>query len=72
MKKFLEVRKNYPDASFADLYDEITMPKDLRDAHKNLDEIVLDIYGFSKKMSDEEIALEMLDNYQRVCEIKNC
>lgn len=68
----MEVRKNYPDASFADLYDEITMPKDLRDAHKNLDEIVLDIYGFSKKMSDEEIALEMLDNYQRVCEIKNC
>ncbi|MBQ9442509.1 MAG: hypothetical protein IJU55_05815 [Selenomonadaceae bacterium] len=71
-EKILKVRKNYPDASFADLYDEITMPKDLRDAHKNLDEIVLDIYGFSKKMTDEEIALEMLDNYRRVCEIKNC
>lgn len=70
-KNILDCRKKYPDASLADLYDEVTMPKDLRDAHKKLDEIVLDIYGFSSKMTDEEIALEMLDNYQRVCEQLN-
>ena len=30
----LNVRKNYPNATLADLYDELTMPADLRAAHK--------------------------------------
>ena len=30
----LDVRSNYPDATFAELYDEVTMPYDLRQAHR--------------------------------------
>ena len=33
-QNILDVRSKYPDATLADLYDELTMPKDLRDAHK--------------------------------------
>ena len=32
----LDVRNNYSDAILADLYDPLTMPKDLRDAHKKM------------------------------------
>ncbi|MBR2520120.1 MAG: hypothetical protein IKE46_10115 [Selenomonadaceae bacterium] len=34
VQKILDVRKNYPAATLADLYDELTMPVDLRAAHK--------------------------------------
>ena len=67
-KKILEVRKKYPDASLADLYDEITMPKDLRDAHRENDKIVMKIYGFDESMTEEEIAVSLLMSYE---ELKN-
>lgn len=63
-KKILSVRKNYPDASLADLYDPVTMPKDLRDAHREVDKIVLEIYNYSEKMTDEEIAVDLMKAYQ--------
>ena len=62
-KNILDVRKNYPNASLADLYDEITMPKDLREAHRENDKLVMKIYGFNKKMTDEEIAISLLRQY---------
>ena len=43
-EKILKVRKNYPDASLADLYDDLTMPKDLREAHREVDKIVMRMY----------------------------
>lgn len=36
-KHVLEVRDRYPDQSYADLYDPLTMPKDLLRAHHKLD-----------------------------------
>ena len=63
-EKILKVRKNYPDASLADLYDEITMPRDLREAHKNLDKIVMKIYGYDDSWSEEEIAVDLLQRYK--------
>ena len=63
-KKILDVRKNYPNASLADLYDEITMPKDLREAHRENDKIVMKIYGFDKNMTEEEIAINLLERYE--------
>ena len=65
-EKILKVRKNYPNASLADLYDEVTMPKDLRDAHRKVDKIVMKIYGYDESMSDEEIAIDLLQRYQFV------
>ena len=62
-KKILDVRKNYPNASLADLYDETAMPKDLRDAHRENDKIVMKIYGFNKDMTEEDIAINLLERY---------
>lgn len=36
----LTIRERYPNASLADLYDPLFMPKDLLDAHKRLDKAV--------------------------------
>ena len=63
-KKVLSVRKKYPDASLADLYDDVTMPKDLRNAHREVDKIVMKIYGFDESMTDEEIAINLLLMYE--------
>ena len=65
-KKILDVRKNYPDASLADLYDEVTMPKDLRDAHKKVDKIVMKIYNFDESMTETEIAIKLLMMYDEL------
>jgi len=67
-QKILDVRKKYPVASLASLYDEVTMPKDLRDAHRDNDKIVMKIYGFDESMTDEEIAIQLLMRYE---ELKN-
>jgi hypothetical protein len=40
----LNARANYPDSSLADLYDPLTMPSDLRRAHKALDQAVESAY----------------------------
>ncbi|MBR5912972.1 MAG: hypothetical protein IKZ58_01230 [Selenomonadaceae bacterium] len=63
-EKILKVRKNYPDASLADLYDEITMPKELRAAHRKVDKIVMKIYNYDESWSEEEIATDLLERYK--------
>ena len=63
-QKILDVRKNYPDVTLADLYAPLTMPKILRDAHKENDSAVLEAYGFSAKMMELEIVVELLKLYQ--------
>ena len=44
----LDARALYPDASLADLYDELTMPQELRKAHQNNDRAVMAAYGLNK------------------------
>ena len=41
----LDARALYPDASLADLYDELTMPPELRKAHQENDKAVMAAYG---------------------------
>lgn len=41
----LDARALYPDASLADLYDELTMPPELRKAHQANDKAVMAAYG---------------------------
>ena len=63
-QKILDARKNYPDATLADLYDELTMPKDLRDAHRANDKAVAKIYGFEEILDDESaIVTELFKLY---------
>ena len=44
----LDARALYPDSSLADLYDELTMPPELRKAHHQNDMAVMQAYGFTK------------------------
>ena len=63
-QKILDCRKKYPNASLADLYDEVTMPKDLRRAHREVDKIAMKIYHLDEDMSDEDIAVTLLMMYE--------
>ncbi len=62
----LDARAKYPDSSLADLYDETTMPPDLRKAHKENDKAVMAAYGFNSKMSESEIVAELFKMYERL------
>ena len=64
----LDTRAKYPDCSLADLYDETTMPPDLRKAHKANDQAVLAAYGFPKDISESEIVAELMKMYQELTE----
>ena len=50
----LDARALYPDSSLADLYDELTMPVELRKAHQNNDRAVMQAYGFPVKSTFTE------------------
>ena len=67
----LDARALYPDSSLADLYDEVTMPPELRKAHQNNDRAVMQAYGFSVKMTEAECVAELMKLYQKLVEEKN-
>lgn len=67
----LDVRAKYPDSSLADLYDELTMPSDLRTAHQKNDIAVMEAYGFSTKMTESDCVAELMKMYQELMEQKN-
>lgn len=50
----LDARALYPDSSLADLYDELTMPVELRKAHQDNDRAVMQTYGFPVKSTFTE------------------
>lgn len=63
----LDVRAKYSDATFAELYDEVSMPYDLRAAHKKNDLAVAKAYGWDKFLDDEpSIAVELLKLYEKL------
>ena len=63
----LDARALYTDSSLADLYDETTMPPELRKAHKNNDRAVMQEYGFSvKDMTESQCVAELMKLYQRL------
>ena len=62
----LDIRAKFPDSSLAELYDEITMPYELREAHKKNDLAVAKAYGLENILDDEpKIAVELLKRYER-------
>ena len=62
--EILSARKKFPDASFADLYDPLTMPKELRRAHEANDRAVMEAYDFSPNMTESELQIELMRIYE--------
>ena len=63
----LDARALYPDSSLADLYDELTMPVELRRAHQDNDRAVMAAYGFPvKTMTESQCVAELFKLYQEL------
>lgn len=65
----LDARALYPDCSLADLYDEVTMPPELRKAHQQNDKAVMQAYGFWGRLNTETACVaELMKMYQKLTE----
>ena len=68
----LDARALYPNSSLATLYDELTMPPELRKAHQQNDMAVMQAYGFTKGSeaykSEAACVAELMKRYQKLCE----
>ncbi len=71
----LDARALYPDSSLADLYDELTMPPELRKAHQENDKAVMEAYGFRIKneqtgkyrwLTESETVASLMQMYQEL------
>ncbi len=62
----LDARNLYPECSLADLYDELTMPAELRKAHQANDFAVMNAYGFDRKITESECVAELMKLYQKL------
>ena len=67
----LDARALYPNCSLADLYDETTMPPELRKAHQQNDKAVMQAYGFDVKTTTEASCVaELMKMYQNLIAAK--
>lgn len=65
----LDARALFPDASLADLYDETTMPPELRKAHQANDRAVMQAYGFDvKTMTEASCVARLMEMYRELTE----
>jgi len=63
----LDARALYPDSSLADLYDEVTMPPELRKAHQANDKAVMQAYGFPiKDFTESDCVAELFKLYNNL------
>lgn len=66
-KKILEARKLYEDWSYAELYNDLLMPPELRKAHQENDKAVMEAYGFDwRTMSESDCVAELMKLYQEM------
>jgi hypothetical protein len=65
----LDARALYPDSSLADLYDEVTMPPQLRKAHQDNDRVVMQAYGFPVvHFSESDCVARLMEMYRKLTE----
>jgi hypothetical protein len=62
----LDARAMFPGSSLADLYDPLTMPKELLKAHQTLDRAVMKLYKFKQDMTESEIVAKLMEMYQKL------
>ena len=74
----LDARALYPDSSLADLYDELTMPKELRRAHQANDKAVMEAYGLTKIvdgkktwLTESETVARLFELYEQITDSKS-
>ena len=68
----LDARALYPSASLADLYDDLTMPPELRTAHQQNDRAVMEAYGLSVKNTTESVCVAyLMELYQKIIQKRN-
>lgn len=65
----LEARKLYPDNRLSDLYDELTMPSELRKAHQANDKAVMEAYGMTKLVNGKKTWLTESETVSRLFEL---
>ena len=70
----LDARALYPDSSLADLYDELTMPVELRKAHQANDRAVMQAYGFPVKstFTESQCVAELFKLYEEMVKEARC
>lgn len=67
----LDARAKYPNSSLADLYDELTMPPELRKAHQENDKAVMEAYGFNwRTMTESDCVAELMKMYEELTKDK--
>ena len=69
-QEILNARKLYPDSSLADLYNPLTMPSELRKAHKANDKAVLQAYGLKTDATESEIVAHLFKMYEKLTKTK--
>lgn len=64
----LDARALYSDSSLADLYDEVTMPPELRRAHQQNDRAVMEAYGFpvSRDFTESDCVARLFEMYKQL------
>lgn len=68
-QSILDARALYPDCSLADLYDEVTMPPELRRAHQDNDRAVMQAYGFPiKDFTESDCVARLFELYSKLTE----
>ena len=66
-QSILDARAKYSNSSLADLYDELTMPVELRKAHQQNDIAVMEAYGFDwKHMTESDCVAKLMQMYQEL------
>ena len=70
--QILNIRRNYPNSTMAQLYNDVSMPPDLRKAHQANDRAVMEAYGFAgtrghSPLSEAEIVAELFKMYEKLC-----
>ena len=62
----LDARNLHPDCSLADLYDEVTMPVELRRAHQANDKAVMKAYGLPVTTSESDTVAHLFKLYEEL------
>lgn len=72
-QSILKARSLFPNSSLADLYDELTMPVELRKAHQDNDRAVMEAYGMTKLvdgkktwLTESETVSKLFDMYEKL------
>lgn len=65
-REILDARALYPESSLADLYDELVMPQELRDAHRRNDAAVERAFGFPKGALEPFVVAELMKRYSKL------